>query len=216
MGKVTKEEKKAKVGEKEGRKEWEDYRQKEGKGKSKEGKGKTGKDGKGKGSQNKGKDSKGKGGKDKKGKGKDTSNPHAGKQCHLCNKYGHIAANCWWKVGSVEDQGEPQGEPKPEGETGRASSSNAVGSVSTAPAERVVKWSDEDVIFSVGSGEVMVSAVGADGDFKYLLVCRGGRKARETPVQRAGSAFAGVWAPVSNRGGGKYDGQDCHDSHGRR
>ena len=158
---------------KEGRKEWEDYRQKEGKGKSKEGKGKTGKDGKGKGSQNKGKDSKGKGGKDKKGKGKDTSNPHAGKRCHLCNKYGHIAANCWWKVGSVEDQGEPQGEPKPEGETGQASSSNAVGSVSTAPAERVVKWSDEDVIFSVGSGEVMVSAVGADGDFKYLLVDSG-------------------------------------------
>ena len=40
-------------------------------------------------------------GKQNEGKGK-SNNPHAGKQCHICHRRGHIAADCWWKVGAVD------------------------------------------------------------------------------------------------------------------
>ena len=70
-----------------------------------------GKPGKGKGDKGLGKgkgpgDTKGKGKKGEKGdkpSGKgNVGNPHAGKQCHICKKYGHIANDCYWKVGAVE------------------------------------------------------------------------------------------------------------------
>ena len=57
---------------------------------------------------------KGKTEKGDKGKGKG-SNPHAGKQCHICKKYGHIAADCHWKVSEVREEPEPS--PKTDGDT---------------------------------------------------------------------------------------------------
>ena len=67
-------------------------------------KGETGKQA-GKGEDWKGK---GSGAKGDKGKGRGT-NPHAGKQCHSCKKYGHIAAECHWKVSEVRE--EPESSP---------------------------------------------------------------------------------------------------------
>ena len=91
------------------------------------GKGKKGGKDKGKtkegGKQGSGKDSKGKqdkGNKEGKGKGAGT-NPHAGKQCHICKKYGHIAADCWWKVSDVSEE---QAGPEAQASTG------GVGSIS--------------------------------------------------------------------------------------
>ena len=49
---------------------------------------------------------KGSGAEGDKGKGK-SNNPHAGKQCHICKKYGHIAADCHWKVSEVREEPEP-------------------------------------------------------------------------------------------------------------
>lgn len=68
--------------------------------KGKGGKGKSDGKSKGKGDKGKGKD---KGKSDGKGKG-NVANPHAGKQCRSCGKYGHIAENCWRKIGSIESQ----------------------------------------------------------------------------------------------------------------
>ena len=48
-----------------------------------------------------------KGKSDQKGKGQ-SNNPHAGKQCRNCGKHGHLTANCWWKVSSVEVQSRTQ------------------------------------------------------------------------------------------------------------
>ena len=67
-------------------------------------KGKANEDGIGKGKTHKGDKGKGKG-----------NNPHAGKQCHICKKYGHIAADCHWKVSEVREEPEPS--PKADGDT---------------------------------------------------------------------------------------------------
>ena len=74
-----------------------------GKG-DKGGKGKGGKaSGGGKpGGKDAGKSGHDKGKKEGKGKGAGT-NPHAGKQCHVCKRYGHIAADCWWKVSDISE-----------------------------------------------------------------------------------------------------------------
>ena len=114
------------------------------------------KDSKGKGK--KGKEGKGKGGNDK-GKGKG-NNPHAGKQCHICHRHGDIAADCWWKVGAVDaeaatDTGGTGGSGNTKDNT--SSSNTAVGSVFEG-TKRIARWSDEDVIFTVGDS--IVSAVG--------------------------------------------------------
>ena len=138
---------------------------KDHKGKGKDGK--KGKEGKGKSS-----DSKGGKGKQQEGKGKG-SNPHAGKQCHICHRHGHIAADCWWKVGAVDNEAatDTGGTGGSSSNKEQASSSAAVGSVFEG-AQRIVKWSDEDVIFTIGDS--MVSAVGPEQlGCRYLLVDSG-------------------------------------------
>ena len=134
------------------------------KGKDKNNKGKEGGKGKGKGDgkpNNKGKEGKGK---DKNNKGKGVGNPHAGKQCHICNKYGHIAADCWWKIGSVEEGDSTQpgaAETLPAAGTG---GSSTVGSISPG-------FSIDNVIFAIG--ENRVAAVKAVDDHHYVLVDSG-------------------------------------------
>ena len=84
--------------------------------------------GKGKG-EDKGKGKKGEGKNDGKGKGAHVHNPDAGKQCYICNKYGHIAKECWWKVSGVEAEG--KGNASSSGDIPKSSTggSNAVGSI---------------------------------------------------------------------------------------
>ena len=162
--------------------------QEKGKGKGKDKgkqKGYTGQDKGGKkGGKGKGKDDKGKGkGQDSKGKGKgkgdsgkqggknsQVSNPDAGKQCHNCQKYGHVAKNCWWKVASVDETASSTGNTgnnannndKP---NSSASGSTTVSSVSQQPVNH------DQVVFTVR--EAQVSAVSADDEFTYLLVDSG-------------------------------------------
>ncbi|CAE7335487.1 unnamed protein product, partial [Symbiodinium pilosum] len=138
---------------------------KDHKGKGKDGK--KGKEGKGKSS-----DSKGGKGKQQEGKGKG-SNPHAGKQCHICHRHGRIAADCWWKLGAVDNEAatDTGGTGGSSGTKEQASGSTAVGSVFEG-AQRIVKWSDEDVIFTIGDS--VVSAVGPEQlGCRYLLVDSG-------------------------------------------
>ena len=137
--------------------------------KDSKGKGKKGKEGKGKGGNDKGK------GKGKQGEGKGKgNNPHAGKQCHICHRHGHIAADCWWKVGAVDaeaatDTGGTGGSGNTKDNT--SSSSTAVGSVFEG-TQRIARWSDEDVIFTVGDS--IVSAVGPEQlGCRHLLVDSG-------------------------------------------
>ena len=130
--------------------------------------GKKGKDGKGKGTSNKG----GKG-KQNEGKGKN-NNPHAGKQCHICHRHGHIAADCWWKVGAVDTETatDTGGTGGSDGAKDGASGSNtAVGSVFEG-SQRIAKWSDEDVIFTVGDSVVSVVSPEQLG-CRHLLVDSG-------------------------------------------
>ena len=107
-----------------GKQQWQNWNKNQ-KGKDK-GKGKVAK-GKGTGKHDK---DKGKSGKDtnKSGKGKGGNqlqgNPHAGKQCHVCGKHGHIAENCWWKVNAVEVTQAATNEGK--GSTGGSGSVGAV------------------------------------------------------------------------------------------
>ena len=139
-----------------------------GKGKGKDGKkGKTDK-GKGAGNNNKG----GKG-KQNDGKGKN-NNPHAGKQCHLCHRHGHIAADCWWKVGAVDS--EAYTETGGTGASGNAPEDRSgdgagIGSVFEG-TQRVVKWSDEDVIFTVSESSVAAVTAKQLGN-RYLLIDSG-------------------------------------------
>ena len=137
--------------------------------KDSKGKGKKGKEGKGKGGNDKGK------GKGKQGEGKGKgNNPHAGKQCHICHRHGHIAADCWWKVGAVDaeaatDTGGTGGSGNTKDNT--SSSNTAVGSVFEG-TQRIARWSDEDVIFTVGDS--IVSAVGPEQlGCRHLLVDSG-------------------------------------------
>ena len=105
--------------------------------------------GKGKGQNAKGKQDNGK------GKGH-VSNPHAGKQCHVCKKHGHIAADCWWKVGSVENA--EQIDPGNKGSTG---GSGGVGAIAG------------DVIFTINNVQQHVSACSSDPSHVSLLVDSG-------------------------------------------
>ena len=125
------------------------------------GKGKTkGSHEKGKG-QEKGKGSKGKSQNDKgSGKGGQVNNPDAGKQCHVCKKFGHVAADCWWKVGAVENS-----TPAKEQAASSTGGSGAVGAVSD------LLPSPNSMIFTVG--ESRVSAVTKTGNTRYLLVDSG-------------------------------------------
>ena len=104
--------------------------------------------GKGKGQNAKGKQDNGK------GKG-NVSNPHAGKQCHVCKKHGHIAADCWWK-GSVENA--EQFDPDNKGSTG---GSGGVGAIAG------------DVIFTINNVQQHVSACSSDPSHVSLLVDSG-------------------------------------------
>ena len=127
--------------------------------------------GKGKGFNEKGK-GKGKGDGGKQGsKGSQVTNPDAGKQCHNCHKYGHVAKDCWWKVASVDETTPAAGntannasnndknKPNPGG-------TNAVSSVSSQPLNH------DQVVFTVRDAQV--SAVSSDDDeFTYLLVDSG-------------------------------------------
>ena len=145
-----------------GKQQWQNWNKNE-KGKDK-GKGKVDK-GKGKGKHDK---DKGKGGKDNnksgKGKGGNQGNPHAGKQCHVCGKHGHIAENCWWKVNAVEETQAATNEGK--GSTGGSGSVGAVHEASWMNA-----GSSDDVIFTVGDS--VVAAVQSKGRDKYLLIDSG-------------------------------------------
>ena len=145
-----------------GKQQWQNWNKNE-KGKDK-GKGKVDK-GKGKGKHDK---DKGKGGKDNnksgKGKGRNQGNPHAGKQCHVCGKHGHIAENCWWKVNAVEETQAATNEGK--GSTGGSGSVGAVHEASWMNA-----GSSDDVIFTVGDS--VVAAVQSKGRDKYLLIDSG-------------------------------------------
>ena len=145
-----------------GKQQWQNWNKNE-KGKDK-GKGKVDK-GKGKGKHDK---DKGKGGKDQnksgKGKGGNQGNPHAGKQCHVCGKHGHIAENCWWKVNAVEETQAATNEGK--GSTGGSGSVGAVHEASWMNA-----GSSDDVIFTVGDS--VVAAVQSKGRDKYLLIDSG-------------------------------------------
>lgn len=115
---------------------------------------------KGKG-QDKGKGGKGKSQNEKgSGKGGQVNNPDAGKQCHVCKKFGHVAANCWWKVGSVENSA-----PAKEQAASSTGGSGAVGAVSD------LLPSLNSMIFTIG--ESMVSAVSKAGNTRYLLVDSG-------------------------------------------
>ena len=105
--------------------------------------------GKGKGQNAKGKQHNGK------GKG-NVSNPHAGKQCHVCKKHGHIAADCWWKVGSVENA--EQIDPDNKGSTG---GSGGVGAIAG------------DVILTINNVQQHVSACSSDPSHVSLLVDSG-------------------------------------------
>ena len=126
----------------------------------------TGK-GKTKGSHEKGKgQEKGKGGKGKSqnekgsGKGGQVNNPDAGKQCHVCKKFGHVAADGWWKVGAVEHS-----TPAKEQTASSTGGSGAVGAVSD------LLPSPNSMIFTVG--ESRVSAVSKTGNTRCLLVDSG-------------------------------------------
>ncbi|CAL1169149.1 unnamed protein product [Cladocopium goreaui] len=126
----------------------------------------TGK-GKTKGSHEKGKgQEKGKGGKGKSqnekgsGKGGQVNNPDAGKQCHVCKKFGHVAADCWWKVGAMENS-----TPAKEQTASSTGGSGAVGAVSD------LLPSPNSMIFTVG--ESRVSAVSKTGNTRCLLVDSG-------------------------------------------
>ena len=137
---------------------------KTGKGKEK------GKDkGKGKGegkSKDKGKEGKGKD-KDRSNKGKGVGNPHAGKQCHICHKYGHIAADCWWKIGSVEASADYSAGQS--GETAQAQPASGTGGSSTVGS--VAPYSPDNVIFSVC--EDRIAAVRTHDDLHYVLIDSG-------------------------------------------
>ncbi|CAE7209052.1 lgrA, partial [Symbiodinium natans] len=138
-----------------------------GKGKGKDGKkGKTDK-GKGAGNNNKG----GKG-KQNDGKGKN-NNPHAGKQCHICHRHGHIAADCWWKVGAVDNEAytETGGTGASTAPEDRSGNGAGIGSVFEG-SQRVVKWSDEDVIFTVSESSVAAVTAKQLGN-RYLLIDSG-------------------------------------------
>eukprot|EP00435_Cladocopium_sp_Y103_P045530 s171_g13.t1 len=136
-----------------------------GKGSGKEDKGK------GKGHENKGK-GKGKGDGKQGGKGSQVSNPHAGKQCHVCQKYGHVAKNCWWKVASVGETANTTGNTvnKSEGNNNQPkqnpNSGNGDGSVSS------INFGKHDrYCFTVRDAQV--SALSDSDDFRYLLVDSG-------------------------------------------
>ena len=127
------------------------------------GKGKKGGKDKGKtkqgGKQGSGKDSKGKqdkGNKEGKGKGAGT-NPHAGKQCHICKKHGHIAADCWWKVSDVSEE---QAGPEAQASTG------GVGSIS----EHVDESDHSHMLFAVTD---MISGIRDDSEDVYMLIDSG-------------------------------------------
>ena len=117
--------------------------------------------GKDSGKKGKSKDGKGTGGGKQNDKGKGVGNPHAGKQCRICHKYGHIAADCWWKIGSVEGQ-EEQGDANQEPVAGTGGSS-AVGSV--AP------FSFDNVIFAIGDSSI--AAINNSRDQHLVLVDSG-------------------------------------------
>ena len=128
-------------------------------------KGEKGKSGKGKGDSSK--EGKGKGGKEK-GKGGNKSgtstNPHAGKQCHVCKKYGHIASDCWWKVSDVAEE-------PPKNDAAQAST-GGVGSIFEDPAE----CHDDNVLFAVSNERPNTVCGLQDGDDKdhiYLMVDSG-------------------------------------------
>lgn len=139
---------------------WKWYDSDKGTGKGGKPKGNPGK-GKG-GSSDKGKGGKGKGSQEKgTGKGGQVNNPDAGKQCHVCKKFGHLAANCWWKVGAVESSASNAKE-QPSASTGGSGNVGAVLDFHPSPSS---------MIFTVGDSRV--SAVGKTGNTRYLLVDSG-------------------------------------------
>ena len=121
--------------------------------------------GKGKG-EDKGKGKKGEGKNDGKGKGAHVNNPDAGKQCYICNKYGHIAKECWWKVSGVEAEG--KGNASSSGDIPKSSTggSNAVGSIRESSYDPLANH-----VFTVR--ETDVAAIAGEKDFQYLLVDSG-------------------------------------------
>ena len=134
------------------------------------GKGKEDK-GKGKGHENKG-TGKGKGDGKQGGKGSQVNNPDAGKKCHVCQKYGHVAKNCWWKVSSVDETTTTTGNTanKTEGNNNQTkqnpNSGNGVGSVSN------INFGEHDrYCFTVRDAQV--SALSESDEFRYLLVDSG-------------------------------------------
>ena len=106
------------------------------------------------------------------------SNPHAGKQCHVCKKHGHIAADCWWKVGSVENA--EQIDPDNKGSTG---GSGGVGAIAG------------DVIFTINNVQQHVSACSSDPSHVYLLVDSGACES----VARKGEFESPVDSRLANR-----------------
>ena len=105
--------------------------------------------------------SKSKGKSDQKGKGQ-SNNPHAGKQCRTCGKYGRIAESCWWKVSCVECQSGAQSSQEPKTEVkGLTGSSSSVAAIHEG-------YDHDKVIFTVDDG-AKVAAVSASDGCKLLL-----------------------------------------------
>lgn len=140
--------------------------------------------GKGKG-EDKGKGKKGEGKNDGKGKGAHVNNPDAGKQCYICNKYGHIAKECWWKVSGVEAEG--KGNASSSGDIPKSSTggSNAVGSIRECSYDPLANH-----VFAVR--ETDVAAIAGEKDFQYLLVDSGACEnvAKYTEISRNRSTRA--------------------------
>ena len=119
---------------------WQHQQQKGGKNKGKKGKG--GKGGKHDGNKGKNKskhDGKGKKGKGKKGKDNSRTGDGKGRQqagpCFRCGKMGHVVADCWAEVRSVEEttpqyeqQSQPQVPPPPASNQSTAASSSSANS----------------------------------------------------------------------------------------
>ena len=87
------------------------------------------------------------------------NNPHAGKQCHICKKYGHIAADCYWKVSEVREEPEPN--PKPE------TDAMTVGSVRDYVAEP-----ETDMIMTVHDTIAAIKPC-ENSDFAWFMVDSG-------------------------------------------
>ncbi|CAE7561497.1 unnamed protein product [Symbiodinium natans] len=126
--------------------------------------------GKGKGEWKKGKDHWGDKGKDNwSNQGKDKW-----KEKWNNNRHGHIAADCWWKVGAVDSEaytetgGTGASGNAPEDRSGNGA---GIGSVFEG-SQRVVKWSDEDVIFTVSESSVAAVTAKQLGN-RYLLIDSG-------------------------------------------